>query len=272
MDRLRVVTLNIWNRSGEWDQRRALIRAGLDDLAPDVVGLQEVIELRHRGVARDLAAEIAEGSELEARFSKAHDLAPGLSMGNAILTRHPVLEHDTLPLPGLEQTGEARSLLFARIDTPAGVLPVFVTHLSWKLHEGWVRVLQVEAIAEHVRRRCPIDSGDLPPVVMGDLNAEPESDEIRYLKGLHPLGGRSVYFADTWAWAGDGGPGYTFDPKNPYAAQAVEPPRRIDYVLVRGPDRRGRGRPVECRIVFDRPRGEIWPTDHFGVMTDLAVG
>ena len=43
---LRVLTLNIWNRQGPWEQRLAVIRRGLAELEPDVVGLQEV--LRHR--------------------------------------------------------------------------------------------------------------------------------------------------------------------------------------------------------------------------------
>ena len=43
MERLRVVTLNIWNRQGPWRERLPLIRDGLAALAPDVVGLQEVL-------------------------------------------------------------------------------------------------------------------------------------------------------------------------------------------------------------------------------------
>ena len=43
MDRLRAVTLNIWNRQGSWIDRLPLIRDQLAALAPDVIGLQEVL-------------------------------------------------------------------------------------------------------------------------------------------------------------------------------------------------------------------------------------
>src|SRR5262245_11813894 len=55
-ERLRVLTLNIWNRQGPWEERVRLIREGLVALDPDVVGLQEV--MRHDAVAADQADEI----------------------------------------------------------------------------------------------------------------------------------------------------------------------------------------------------------------------
>ena len=45
MDRLRVATLNVWNRQGPWEERLRLIRRGLSACSPDLIGLQEV--LRH---------------------------------------------------------------------------------------------------------------------------------------------------------------------------------------------------------------------------------
>ena len=47
------------------------------------------------------------------------------------------------------------------------------------------------------------------------------------------------------ACGGNGGPGFTFDRRNPNAARSHEPPRRIDYIFVRGPDRRLRGEPLD---------------------------
>ena len=43
MDTVRILSLNIWNRSGPWDARLPLICAGLATEAADVVGLQEVM-------------------------------------------------------------------------------------------------------------------------------------------------------------------------------------------------------------------------------------
>src|SRR4029079_3288344 len=92
------------------------------------------------------------------------------------------------------------------------------------------------AIVDHIFEIAPVDEARLPPVVMGDFNAGPEADEIRYLVGHATVEGASVYFADSWVYGADGGPGYTFDRKNRFAALAHEPPRRIAYIFVRGPD------------------------------------
>jgi endonuclease/exonuclease/phosphatase family metal-dependent hydrolase len=106
--------------------------------------------------------------------------------------------------------------------------------------------------------------------VCGDFNAEPDSDEIRFMRGLTGLGGKCVYFADSFGIAGEG-PGFTFARRNPYAAQVREPNRRIDYIFVRGPDDRGRGEPLSARVCFDEPTHDVWPTDHFGVSATISV-
>lgn len=278
MQRLRVATLNIWNKSGPWPARLALIRRDVKALAPDLLGLQEVLRLAPPGSRApvtpqtDQASEIADGFDYEMAYAPATDHGGGLLFGNALLSRFPIRESKALRLPDC-QSGEWRSMLFARVETPAGAQPVFVTHLNWKLHHGWVRVEQVRFIVDRIFELAPIDEAELPPILMGDFNAEPDSDEIRFLRGLATLDGQSVYFADAWICGGGGGPGYTFDRKNRFAALAHEPPRRIDYIWVRGPDRQLRGEPLETRLAFSEPApgGEVWPSDHFGLLTELAV-
>lgn len=274
-DRLRIATLNIWNKSGPWPERARLIRAELARLRPDLLGLQEVLRLHRDGQPllipeADQATEIADGFDYQIAYAIAADYGNGLRFGNALLSRHPLLESETFALPGAE-SGETRSLLYARVRTPFGELPVFVTHLNWKLHHGSIRVRQVRYIAERIAELAPIDERHLPPVLMGDMNAEPDSDEMRYLTGRATLEGRSVYFADAWVYGGDDSAGATFDRRNRFAALAHEPPRRIDYIFVRGPDRKLRGEPLETRLAFAAPEGDVWPSDHFGLVTEIAV-
>jgi endonuclease/exonuclease/phosphatase family metal-dependent hydrolase len=161
------------------------------------------------------------------------------------------------------------------VQTPFGALPVFVTHLNWKLHHGSVRLRQMAAVVERIFELAPIDETKLPPILMGDMNADPDADEIRFLRGLVAVDGRTVYFADAWLYGGDGSPGYTFDRRNRFAALAHEPPRRIDYIFVRGPDRLLRGEPLSTRLAFATAAagsdGEIWPSDHFGIVTEISV-
>ena len=264
MNRLRVLTLNIWNRQGPWEERLGMIREGVRRLDPDVVGLQEIIA----DEGQSQADSIREGLGLEGAFGLAHDLGGGVLLGNAVLSRWPIAASRVFPLPN-GGSEEQRSLLFAEIASPHGRIPFFVTHLNWKLHHGVVRESQVATIAEIVKAEAPMSG--LPPVLVGDFNAEPESAEIRFLKGLQSLGGKSHYFADCFAQTGEG-PGITFDAtRNPYAEETHEHPRRIDYVFVRGPDTQARGKPVAARVVMDEVENGVAATDHYGVYAEITI-
>jgi endonuclease/exonuclease/phosphatase family metal-dependent hydrolase len=263
MRTFRAATLNIWSRFGPWDERLVAIREGLAALLPDVIGMQEV--LVYDGF--DQGKLIGDALGYHVAWGKASE-NHGFPVGNAILSKWPITRSETIPLPN-GGTDESRSIIFAELDSPFGKVPFFCTHLNWKLHEGHVRQLQVRALAEAVANRAPI--GGMPPIVVGDFNAEPDSDEIRFMRGLTGLGGRCVYFADAFGVAGDG-PGTTFSKRNPFAEPLREPERRIDYVFVRGPDDSGRGEPRDAKVCFDEPFGGTFPTDHFGVVTTITAG
>jgi endonuclease/exonuclease/phosphatase family metal-dependent hydrolase len=281
MSTLRVATLNIWNKSGPWPERLGLIRRELERLKPAVLGLQEVLRFAPEGLDKFVptpqacqATEIAAAFGYTVAYALASDYGHGLKFGNALLSAFPILEQKTFVLPGLE-TGESRSLLYARLESPFGELPVFVTHLNWKLHQGSVRLRQVRFIAERIAELAPVRSQFLPPVLMGDFNAEPDADEIRFLRGLAVVDEESVFFADAWVYGADGSAGATFDRKNEYACVAREPSRRIDYIFVRGPDTQLRGEPVKTELAFATPEvgaaGNVWPSDHFGLVSDVFL-
>src|SRR4051812_19787816 len=119
-DRLRILTLNIWNRQGPWERRLPLLREGIARVAPDLVGLQEVIEAGGRSQADDLR----EGLGYHAAFGTAHDHGGGVRFGNAALSRWPIARSQVFPLPTGE-TDEHRSLLLAEVASPHGSLPFF---------------------------------------------------------------------------------------------------------------------------------------------------
>ncbi len=264
MSIVRVVTLNIWNRLGPWEERLSVIRDGLRALSPDLVGLQEVIDVS--GVSQ--ASAIAEGLGFHTAYGEANSYGGGVTLGNAVLSKWEIAQQVVMPLPHVE-TDERRSALYAAIRSPFGQIPFFVTHLNWKLHEGFVREKQVVAVAAFVKEHAPIDG--LPPILTGDFNAAPESAEVRFLKGLQSLEGKSVYLADCYEQTGQG-IGVTFDgTRNTFAAQYNEYPRRIDYVFVRGPDKDGRGKPRFSKVVFDEAQNGIFATDHFGVLADITM-
>ena len=259
---VRVATLNIWNRLGPWEERLAAIRAGVSAEGADVLALQEVVNVE----GFDQAALIAEGHGYHVVHGR-HSAAR-LPVGNAILSRFPVITQNVFDLP-TGDTVERRSLVHALLDAPFGEAGVFVTHLNWRLDEGHVREAQVRFVTDTIARLYPEDKG-YPPILMGDMNAEPDADEVRFLRGLTSLGGRRVYFADAFGTAGVG-PGITYARRNPFAALVREHDRRIDYVFVRWSDDRERGEVLEARVGFDEPVGGVFPSDHFGVVATLAT-
>jgi endonuclease/exonuclease/phosphatase family metal-dependent hydrolase len=270
--RLKLLTLNIWGRTGPWPKRRALIAEGIARLEPHVVGLQEVWDDEAGNLARELADLI--GGEWHVHHAPAYEMEPGRTCGNAVISRFPILEAEAWPLP--EPTGDCgRNLVFAVVDTPWGKLPVFVTHLSWMFHHSSARLMQLQQVREWMKERAPIQRGDaptevLPPVLMGDLNSPPDADEIRFLRG-YLADAYGCYLADCFGIRGEG-PGYTWHESNAYAARERFPNRRLDYIFVRGPDRWRRGEPLVARVVLDQPSAEgVFPSDHYGVYAELGA-
>lgn len=258
---LRVLTLNIWNLSGPWRERREEVVRWLVDLEANIVCLQEIVDDGERNTAR----WVAERAGYEAVAFAGVEARPGLVFGPAILSRWPIEleQHWRLPNePG--PTDIERVLLHAR----TGGIDVFTTHLTSLYPSGRLRERQCVAIDELVAAHAHADAA-LPPILAGDFNAEPDSTEIRFLSGLASLDGRSTYWQDAWRVAGGRGPGFTWDNRNPFAAAEHEPDRRIDYVFVGWRRDSGAGRVESCRVVCDRPFSGTYPTDHFGVLADV---
>lgn len=285
---VRVLTINVWSRSGPWEQRYALLRRQIEALDPDLIGMQEVLSDGHR----DLASEIVDGLGYATVFGAAKTLAEGIEFGNAILARPPLTPFrdpleggadKTEPAPGevpssvavtipLPNAGvrDQRCLVGVRVETHHGVLPFWCTHLAFRPHHGFVREAQVVSIARAIRRHR--HDGDLAPVLVGDFNARPDATEMRFLRGLHSLEGESCFFIDAFEEVGRG-PGYTRDPaRNPFGALHHDRSRRIDHIFVGSPDARGRGRVTEAAVALDAVEDGVAGSDHFGVFADIAYG
>jgi len=271
---IRFVTLNVlhggplsgWNgRDSHLEARLDLVSEALLALAPDVVALQEASWSSGRG-------EVA--SRLAGRLGMSHVYAPAsmrlfetawinrwaagfmdFSEGPAILSRFPIMRSETHKLPVCGRRMEPRVLLFAELDTPGGRLPVFSTHTRGNsCHTRAVAALVLE-------RR-----GDLPGVLMGDLNAVESSEAIEALT-------REAGFVDAFRARHPDAAGATV--WQPVTAPERRAFRRVDYVLV-VPGRAFPGAVVDSRVVVDAPGRlpdgtPIWPSDHYGVLADLAV-
>lgn len=269
------MTLNCWNVSEPFAPRMALVRAEIVRLHPDLVGFQEVV-VRRDGL--DQAGMILDGLGYERAFGDAYrwderGVLPtgevgGDAFGNVVAARWRIRHTESEALPGGE-TGEHRSATGALVETPAGLLPFVTVHLNWRSDHGVVRERQVVALADFVRRLAR--DADFPAILVGDLNADPDSTEIRFLCGLTSLAGRSVYFQDAWRMTHPRDPGFTWDNRNPYAATAWDADRRIDYVLVGHAMPDGRGRVESAALAFTEPAAGVFPSDHFGLVVDVRA-
>ncbi len=272
----RVATWNLWWRFGDWSRRLDAIGHVLEEAAPDVVGLQEVWARGEANAAGLLARRLGMHwayvpSPAPQRWQRRIGDS-SVAFGNAVLSRWPVagVAHADLPAPP-SGSPDGRRVLHALLSTPAGPLPFFTTQLSAFPGRSALRCAQVRRIAEFVAEHAPDDG--LPPVVTGDLNAVAESDEVRLLEGfLTEPAVPDLLLVDAWRYAAPGDRGITWSRDNPHAAVTGEPDARIDYVLVGMPRGAGAALVTGARVVGDRPRDGLWPSDHAAVVADLRLG
>jgi endonuclease/exonuclease/phosphatase family metal-dependent hydrolase len=283
---LRVVQLNAGSLiEPGWDERRLELVAWIERLDPDVVCLQEVWEDgRGENTARWVADRLGDWSVAfgGSPFGEQTWPDPSMRFGSAVLSRWPIdaSTYHRLPID-VDPTPMIRDVPWELLHVRTAGLDVFSTHLAAPPQDGRHRIRQVVAIDELIRAArgdADVVPGlgkrreGMPAILCGDFNAQPDSDEIRFLCGLTSLDGRATYFQDAWRVAGDG-PGHTLDWRHsPVTAEMNVPRQRIDYVFVGdGFLRAGHaGRVVSAELAFDRPLTGVMASDHIGLVVDVV--
>lgn len=271
--RLRVLTLNLWGEQGPFPRRLPLCISQLAALRPDIIALQEVRQVP--GVVDNIAATLGAALGLHHVFAETVEWGGGQE-GLAILSRAPIVQtaHQVLP-HATEQ--ERRIVLGAVLDFGGKHVAAYTTHLNYRMTHGIEREDQVEAVDQFVRSwgasAAPTAALTL---LMGDFNATPDSDEIRFLRGLHTLRGRRTYYQDAWLVHSDRerDAGLTWSRRNPYTQRLrfLQTDRRLDYIFASAPARDGRGLVHSCRVVLDEGDADgVFPSDHFGVFAELQL-
>ena len=168
---MRVATLNLRNTADRWPERRHLLVRQLVDLAPDVIGVQElrVVPDQTRWIVRAVERQSDGGLRYRAYRQTKVGLA-GLWEGIGVLTAVPVVATARLDLGAQSRVAQRVTV---RVPD-GGLLDVYNTHLG--LGGEVLRSAQAQRILDWMDRRPPV-----PAVLTGDLNARPGSPTIELL-------------------------------------------------------------------------------------------
>ncbi|MCU0505152.1 MAG: endonuclease/exonuclease/phosphatase family protein [Chloroflexi bacterium] len=247
-DRVRVATLNIRNLADRWDERLPLLLSDTAAVAPDLLGLQEVVYV--------LQQDRVIGAGGPARYREVRGWAGRPEYGNSLLVREPLSfdGYDRLDL------GLGRSAHRVLVALPGGATVLMaVTHLHHEVPDAEMRDVQAASLIDW------LDGG--PPataqVVVGDFNAEP--DEPASVR-MREAGFRSALFE-----ANGAEPDVTWPSGLQAPAMDTDgDPGCLDYIWIRG------AVAVEAaRVAWDRPAVDdrtLYPSDHLGLVADLVVG
>ena len=226
---LRIGTYNI--KVGV-DSSPATLAATLCRLNMDIIALQEVGSGWQMGVPIDQSAYLAAAAGLGyVHFAGALTDTLGGQFGISLLSRWPIQSSRCTQLP--READEQRVLLEVKVEAPTP-FTLLTPHLS--IADG-ERAAQLKLIRDRAAA-CPG-----PLILLGDLNARPESPPLQALC--------SAELQDAFSVAGEG-PGESFS--------VVDPHRRIDYIFTRVFQTR------RCWLARDE-RG----SDHFPLLAELSL-
>lgn len=231
--KLRLMSYNL--RFGELASMEE-IGSYIKSLDADIVALQECDWDTHRERAPKqngvkFINELAQGTGMFGIYGKAIDYRGGY-YGIGLLSRYPIVRSERVFLPNIGKK-EQRAMLLADIQLPDGQIVTYIcTHLEVSSAE--LRLEQVKFIQKKVK-------GIKNPVFLaGDMNAEPDSPEMEFLrKGWDDLTNRELTFS------------------------TMSPSIKIDYIYAK----KGSGvKLIETAV--DRQR---LLSDHFPIYADVEI-
>lgn len=200
-----VATWNIHSALGA-DGTRSLERVAesIAEAGADIIALQEVDRGTKRSGGINQAEALAEMLGMEYRYGPANRSVDGGSLGNAVLSRYPIIADSNPRLPGSIFRVPRRALRTRiRLTETGSELIMISTHFSLNKEDrsnaaAWLNSRLSQALG--------------PVLIGGDLNARPKSAVLKE-------------FSPAWLVAEPEGPGLTWPASDPRA--------RVDYLLAR---------------------------------------
>lgn len=257
---LRAVTFNLrfasTNKPNSWPERRPVVRACIEEMAPDVMGTQEGVYPQLKDIAADLpdyewiglGRDGGSRGEFMAIFYRKARFEP-IEFDHFWLSDTPHVIAST----NWGNTNRRMTTWVRLRERASGrEFYVFNTHLDHALRVA--REKGARLIRERVQQ---VNTRNLPVLLLGDFNAEPGKEKT------HDLFLEGDFFQDTWHTAKT----RRHDDLDTFHnfRGAKKGTFRIDWILTRGP--------WECDsnevVVFSRD-GQF-PSDHHPVLARLRL-
>jgi endonuclease/exonuclease/phosphatase family metal-dependent hydrolase len=253
---LKILSFNLHGMAPGSDPSTRLVHIiqNLEQLDPDIVGLQEINQTLGGNGDDNQGKVIADSlTRYFGRTYYFYNSATHAAWDNTflesigIISRYPILDSGFASLAVYDFP---RKVVWGSIETPAGTVQFFNTHLS-----GPIAADQVQQIMQYIRAQEQIDPG-IGSILTGDFNSTPESEAVQLLVG----NGSDTTFADTYHEANPSSPGYT--------VPAGSASSRIDFVFYH---RSGALNITASEVVLSTPFApDQYCSDHYGVMTTFV--
>lgn len=263
---LRILTLNTWGvpYAEAIPQRMTAIAAGIREINPDVILLQETFTERAR---QQLAAALSETWPYQHVFVTQALFSSGLMT----VSRYPIVDADFRRYRARGKAEDIRhgdyysgkGIGLTRLDTPSGLVDVYNAHTHAQyVPEDETDYALFNALNLYEALRFIDASAQNPVILGGDLNTRP--DQLGY-DLLRDLGG----LADTYLTLNPDAEGFTYAAINPYT---VEHDQRLDYLLVRhGAERGWLLKRADIVLTEAPPHPVPAYSDHYGVLLEADL-
>jgi len=251
---VRVMTFNVRlpiasDGPNAWEHRRDLLVRTIAEARPDIIGTQELFKIQGDYVVKRLPGYAWFGIDRRGGHADEHmgvfyrrDRLRLIDSGNFWLS-------DTPTVPGSITWGHPlpRMVTWGLMETIDGGRRFYFynTHFPYRDEDGDAR----RKGAELIRDRIAAIPADVPIVLTGDFNTDPDGD-------VHAALSRILTDVRAASPAKDG-------PDATYHGFTGKPDRRIDWILVRGFE------PSSTRTLTTRD-GAAYPSDHFPVIAELV--
>jgi endonuclease/exonuclease/phosphatase family metal-dependent hydrolase len=282
---VKIATWNILGDQFDSNDRLQLVAREIREV--DIVALQEVTipEMSNLNTAKQLAnmsnmkiASLVPGG--------VRNKVSGYPQATAILTNLDIVQSQIAISVSPHQSDliedECSSYAGAIVRTSSHRQILLIScHLPWgalREHRRLEHLHQINNQVIQIMNHLPSDS---LAVIAGDFNTIPSGESLRYLRGEFGDFQNSTYWVDVWDEERDG-PGFTFDPRiqnknlirtakySEVLRPELMPPRRLDYIFVRGWIYGKPGSPLRAKTIGNSvdSRG-LHASDHFGVEAEI---